>query len=425
MKPTLLKLALVLFTLTGLARAADKPVPKPPFNYVWGKAWHILPQTHSDESGYFSLCEGRNGKMYIGTAKYNVDAFLVEFDPVTEKQRIVVDVNKVCGLTATGYAAQSKIHTRNFVGPSGAIYVGSKQGYRRKGDTSEYPGGYVITYDPKTDKAVNLGMPYPGQGIIDVVADEQRGLIYVVTCEDQHWMVYDVKTKKYRDTGLLLTPYATTLLDSQGRANAITRDFQLAQFDPATEKIVIRGILVDGKRWTRANRSAIPTWQVTPDGRAAWLILMNDPTLIQIDLTSPGDTATARSWGKMKEGKHPDSRCALAIAPDGRIYAIVRIDNDTGFGKGYLHFLTRFDPRTKKIETLGVLAVKNPDFFDFARRINGKRPPWTHGYHTLPDGTLTPLYCHMALVAARDGDLYVTILYPFTLLRIDTFKPHP
>jgi len=32
-------------------------------------------------------------------------------------------------LEPTGYAAQSKIHTRNFVGPSGKIYVGSKQGY--------------------------------------------------------------------------------------------------------------------------------------------------------------------------------------------------------------------------------------------------------------------------------------------------------
>ena len=35
--------------------AAPQPPPAPP--YVWGKAYHILPETHSDESGYFSLCE--------------------------------------------------------------------------------------------------------------------------------------------------------------------------------------------------------------------------------------------------------------------------------------------------------------------------------------------------------------------------------
>lgn len=70
------------------------------------------------------------------------------------------------------------------------------------------------------------------------------------------------------------------------------------------------------------------------------------------------------------------------------------------------------------MEDLGVLAVKNPDFFDFGPGPDGKPKPWTHGFHRLPDGTLTPLHCHMALLVARDGTLYVTSIYPFTLLRI-------
>ena len=158
-----------------------------------------------------------NGKIYVGTAAYGRNAYLVEFDPATEKLRIVLDVHKLVGLplTATGYAAQSKLHTRNFVGPSGKIYVGSKQGYPtaaeyaalRRGETiPTYRGGYVIVYDPATDTAENLGMPMPierkpagateGEGVIDVTADEARGLIYVITCEQQHWMLYDLKTKQ-------------------------------------------------------------------------------------------------------------------------------------------------------------------------------------------------------------------------------------
>ena len=31
--------------------------------------------------------------------------------------------------------------------------------------------------------------------MIDVTADEARGLIYVITCEHQHWMLYDTKTE--------------------------------------------------------------------------------------------------------------------------------------------------------------------------------------------------------------------------------------
>ncbi len=53
-----------------------------------------------------------------------------------------------------------------------------------------------------------------------------------------------------------------------------------------------------------------------------------------------------------------------------------------------------------------------------APRADGKRPPWSHGYHTLPDKTLTPLHGHQGLIVAHDGTIYALILYPFTLLQI-------
>lgn len=388
-----------------------------PFDYVWGTAYHILPETHNMESGYFSLCEGLDGRMYVGTAKYQVNAYLVEFDPATEQQQTVIDVHDLCGLTDEGYAAQAKIHTRNDVGQSGKIYVGSKQGYREEGDESEYPGGYVMTYDPASEQGENLGMPYPAEGVIDTVADESRGLIYVVTCEEQHWMLYETATPAYTELGPLLTPYATTLIDGWGRANALTEDFQLAQYDPDRRQMTIRDIMVDGELFVREGPYSIPTWRLAADGRTAYLILLNDLDLIEIDLLSAGDTVDATNRGTMLAGSNPDSRCSLDIGSDGKVYVVARVDNDTGFGTGYLHHLTEFDPATGGITDHGVLAVKNPDFFDFGP----PPPPWSHGYHTLPDGVLTPLHHHMALVAASDGTIYITILYPFTLLRISDF----
>tara|TARA_B100001115_G_scaffold154580_1_gene125541 strand:- start:2084 stop:4522 length:2439 start_codon:yes stop_codon:yes gene_type:complete len=418
MNPYFVLLSFVFLISTVLSSA------NPPFDYVWGTAHHVLPETHSEESGYFSLCEGNDGRIFIGTSKYDHNAYLVEFDPVTEKQRVVVDAHKVCGLTAKGYAAQAKFHTRNYVGPSGIIYAGTKQGYAKKGDTSEYPGGYLITYDPRNDTARNLGMPYEKQGIADVVADESRGLIYVVTCEEQHWMLYDTETKKFTELGPMLTPYATTLMDAEGKAHALTKDFQLATYDPATKKVSLRPIEVGGKIFERASRSSIPTWNLDADGRTAWLILMNDAHLLSIELSSKGKRAMGTNHGLMLKGERPDSRSALTIAPDGRIYALISVQNTTGFGKGKLHHLCRYDPKKRRHEDLGVLAVKNPDFFDF-EPANGKKPPWSHGYHTLPDGTMTPLHNHMALIATRDNTLYATIIYPFTLLKIDAFRTEP
>jgi hypothetical protein len=157
-----LLLTCLLAALPSTTRA-DAPAPRParlPFPYVYGKAYAILPETHNNQSGYFSLCEGLDGQVYVGTAKYGENAYLVEFDPAKESQRIALDTNAVCGLSARGYAAQAKLHTRNFVGPSGRVYVGSKQGYPIEGDKQTYPGGYAMVYDPRLGKAFNLGMPF-------------------------------------------------------------------------------------------------------------------------------------------------------------------------------------------------------------------------------------------------------------------------
>ena len=403
--------------LTAGAMAPRLPAAEPP-RYVEAVATHILPETTSEESGYFSLHEADDGTIGVGTAKYGHNAYLVAFDPRSGSQRIVLDTHRTCGLSATGYAAQAKLHTRNAVGPSGRVYVGSKQGYPKDGDKQSYPGGYAMAYDARTGRTENLGMPFPGQGVIDVMTDEARDRLFAVTCEDQHWMLGSAsRGGPWKELGPTLTPYASTLIDARGSASAITADFQLAQCD-AAGTVRVLPILIGGKPWQRADANAIPTWVLDRDGRHAWAVLMNDPTLLRIDLES----GKAEDRGRMTDGRNPDSRCALTLHPDGRIYALVRTDNDSGFGTGYLHHLLRYDPAAQKHENLGVLKVSNPDYFDWSPAADGKAKPWTHGFHRLPDGTLTPLHSHLALIATRDGTLYATVIYPFTLLKISGFR---
>jgi hypothetical protein len=440
----------IAFLLAPLASAADAAKEPPAsLKYLSAKAYLIPPETTTEESGYFSLCEGKNGRIYVGTAAYGRNSYLVEFDPATEKMRIVLDTHKLVGLPLepTGYAAQSKLHTRNFVGPSGKIYVGSKQGYptaeeKKTGKIATYRGGFVMTYDPATDKAVNLGMPMSlddkrqppgakeGEGVIDVVADEERGLIYVITCEHQHWMLFDTKhpEKGYRDLGPILRDQPNTLIDKQGRATAITKDYQVARYNPADDKVTVDPLLVDGKPFAEVIGPKVvhPDWRLAADGRTAYLQLLNDLRMFQVNLgEEAGKPVQAQSLGNRIEGKNPDSRGSISIGPDGKVYSAVRIDNATGFGTGYLHHLVRYDPAVKQMADLGVITVKNPDFFDFkgsqAKNPDGSLRP-RHGYHTLPDGTLTPLHVIMATIVAHDGTIYATTIYPFTLLRIAAVK---
>jgi len=449
MKPRCVTVLVITWMSIQAICASSAVAQELPFTYVWAKAFHIPPETTTEESGYFSLCEGHNGKIYIGTAAYGRNSYLVEFDPATEKMRIVLDTHKLVGLplTPTGYAAQSKIHTRNFVGPSGKIYIGSKQGYptaaerealKRDEKIPVYRGGYVMVYDPATDKTENLGMPMPlderkitagkkeGEGVIDVTADESRGLIYVITCEEQHWMLYDMKTKTYRDLGPILRDQPNTLIDAQGRGTAITADLQIARYDPATDKVTIDPLLIEGQplaKYLGAKR-VHPDWRITPDGKTAYLQLLNDLRMFRVDLTqAAGQPVVATNLGDRIEGENPDSRGSINIGPDGCVYSAVRIDNNTGFGDGLLHHLVRYTPATGTMDDLGVFAVENPDFFNFtdgrSKNPDGSARP-IHGYHTLPDGTLAPLHVIMAMITTRDGTIYATTIYPFTLLQIKT-----
>jgi hypothetical protein len=77
------------------------------------------------------------------------------------------------------------------------------------------------------------------------------------------------------------------------------------------------------------------------------------------------------------------------------------------------------------MDDLGVFAVRNPTFFDFkgpqAKNPDGSLRP-RHGYHTLPDGTLTPLHVILAMIVTRAGTIYATVLAPFTLLKIESVR---
>jgi hypothetical protein len=153
---------------------------------------------------------------------------------------------------------------------------------------------------------------------------------------------------------------------------------------------------------------------------------LDDLRMFRVDLSGPtGKPVIASNLGNRLEGRSPDSRGSICLGPDGRVYSAVRIDNTTKFGAGYLHHLVRHDPRTRAMEDLGVFAIRNPDFFDFkgpqAKNPDGSLRP-RHGYHTLPDGTLTPLHVILAMIVARNGTIYATVLAPFTLLKVETVR---
>ena len=412
--------AVAAAALAAPSRAARKTP------WLLSKAYKLPSEYTNQESGYFSIVPGLDGKLYIGAAKYGVNAYLIAFDPRTEKSQMVMDVHKTVGSTKTGFAAQAKLHTRNNVGASGKIYVGSKQGYPEKGESrADYLGGYVLTYDPKTGKSEHFGIAKARHGIISVMPDESRGVAYVSTCSDDrpidhtHFMVLDLKTRTYADLGDMEHAYAFVVIDDRGRAYHPKRGGTVARYDPATKKLEYLAVTIDGKPAGKpfTGDHAILNWDTTPDRKTLYAVEMSTNALYSFDLTAPGTTLPGKNLGPLlagaNKGKPRTTDCrAMCVGPDGAVWAAV---TETGLpGNGLVH-LVSLRPGTATPRDHGPVGVANPTFTTFTDAA-GKPKPWHHTMPKREDGTLAP-WQPMGVAALPDGSVWMTTIAPWTLLK--------
>jgi sugar lactone lactonase YvrE len=408
-----------LLLATSLSPAAEPLEQK----WLWSTAHRIPKETTSEESGYFSIIEGTNGRLYIGTAKYRHNAYLVVFDPATKQMKVVVDAHKEIGTTAEGFAAQAKIHTRNNVGPSGKIYFGTKQGYPTKDEQrSEYLGGYPMVYDPATGKTRVYDIPVPQQGIISVTPDESRGVAYISTCSDErpiestHFMILDLESGRYRDLLDGRHMYAFIVVDHRGRAYHPMLGGEIVRYDPETDKLERLKQAIDGRPPSVESLLADPNshpinWDVAPDRKTLYAVAMSGNQLYSYDLTAAGDTLRGRSLGKLiADATKTDCR-AMCVAADGAVWAGVAA---TFEGRGQLLHVVSFRPGDAAPRDHGPIAIRNPDYTTFTDAA-GKALPWHHGVYRVADGTMLPRYTIMGICAGGNGTVYVTTLYPFTL----------
>ncbi len=63
------------------------------------------------------------------------------------------------------------------------------------------------------------------------------------------------------------------------------------------------------------------------------------------------------------------------------------------------------------------MAVRNPAYTTFNDKA-GKTLPFHGGLVKLPDGTTTTRYVILGVCEARDGNVYVLALHPYTVLQV-------
>ena len=404
--------------------AGDSP-QKPVQHWVWSTA-HVLPkETTSHQSGYFSIVEGHNGKIYVGTAKYDQNAYLVEFDPATKAMKVVLDAHKEIGTNLRGFAAQSKFHTRNNVGRSGRIYLGTKQGTPKEGQkVSDYPGGYPMVFDPETGITRVYDIPVKHQGIISFTPDESRGVAYISTCSDErpvdstHFMILDLASGKYRDLMDCQHQYAFIVVDHLGRAYHPIRGGDIARYDPATDRLERLKQTIDGMVPAADSLLADPhshpvNWEVSPDRKTLYAVALNGNQLYAYDLTAEGEVLLGRSLGSLVAGAEGTDCRAMCVGADGTVWAGVVT---TPLHRAFSH-LVSYRPGASGPTDHGPIAISNPDYTNFTDA-EGHPMAHHHGVHRAGGGPLMPRHGILGITASRDGAVYLTSLYPFTLHRL-------
>ncbi|MCH2200603.1 MAG: hypothetical protein MK102_01425 [Fuerstiella sp.] len=400
---------------------ADGLSQQAPRHWVWSTAHRIPKETTSEESGYFSIIEGHNHRIYIGTAKYGDNAYLVEFDPATHEMQIVLDAEREIGVDRKGFAAQAKFHTRNNIGRSGKIYLGTKQGYRTdrtKESLTDYPGGHPMVFDPATRKARVYGIPIAHQGIISIAPDESRDIAYISTCSDErpidstHFMVLDLQTGSYRDLLDCHHLYAFVVVDNRGRAYHPIGGGQIARYDPDSDRLEILEQTIDGRppqqhTLLTTTKGHPINWEVSPDRQTLYAVAMSSNGLYRYDLTDEDKTLKGHLIGPLVAGATETDCRAMCVAPDGTVWAGIMA---TLPGQPRLPRLISYKPGDTAPTDHGPIAIGNADYTTF-------EGDHQHGVHR-PYGDQGPLvsrFVIMGICASTDNTIYLTTLYPFTV----------
>ncbi|MEQ8785679.1 MAG: hypothetical protein RIC55_05250 [Pirellulaceae bacterium] len=416
-------LSLSLSPRSGVCQEAEK------LDWLKAKAFAIPKETAPEGEGYFSIIEGHNQRLYIGTHANAVNSWLVEFDPKPEKMNVVVDCHKEIGTDLKGFGSQAKIHTRNNVGKSGKIYFGTKQGYPNKEEVREdYPGGYPMVYDPQTGKTKVYDIPVPHEGISSITPDEERGVAYISTCSDHRpgplenaWFcVLDLETGTYKKLMDTHHFYAFIVVDHLGRAYHPILGGDIARWDPRSQKLERLKQTIDGKAPTEATRLALNpkpdpiNWDISPDGKTLYAQPMRGNALYAYDLTSEGDTLKGRTVGTLiPDAESVDCR-AMCVGPSGTVWCAITEKYQKRLS--LLH-LVSYTPGDKSPVDRGPVAISNPDYTELTGA-DGKPLPFHSGVYKMDDGVSTSRHVILGVCEARDGNVYALMLSPYTLLQV-------
>ena len=198
--------AQILSAAAGLASEAPYPVKWYPFT------------GHPDSDSCWALSVGPDGRIYTAACAERVPGGVVK--PVRyNEQRDDLDylfdlAEKVNDPGDSGRASQCKIHYS--FAPSmhdGVLYMATHLSgppidlpayspwYSWHDPKHCFRGSALLAFDTRVDQVLWWDTLIPKEGCRCLLHDEERGLLYAMSYPRDHFVIYDLRTRKRRDLG--------------------------------------------------------------------------------------------------------------------------------------------------------------------------------------------------------------------------------
>ncbi len=249
----------VLVLLATIPASADQPaevVKKTfPLADIKGRVpcEFFQPDFPQGDSNYHSLAAASDGKLYFSIDTHNTDyaCRFYSFDPATELVTQIAALDAPVGEDARKEISQGKIHVP-FYEHNGKLYFSTHlsfyaeglPGYDAKGKPL-YQGGHFMAYALKSGAFEDLARILPDEGLITMILDKEREVLYGLSWPSALLISYELKTGDLHSWGAVQgrgewghLPHEwdrvcrTLALEPNGNLYGSTMDGQIWRFQP-------------------------------------------------------------------------------------------------------------------------------------------------------------------------------------------------
>jgi hypothetical protein len=180
--------------------------------------------------------------VYVGVTNHKDKVGLYVYNTVNKTMKLNGFVQNLGYLR--DFQWQGKVHSKIVPGPDGAVYFSTDGGESKEEYLMDHPkgyaGGYLMKWDPKTQKLTNFGMTLQYESIKDVEVDHETGKIYAVTYPQVHFVIFDPKTNKLNDLGRLGSSHVPRVIFTDKWGNCYYVDWRqrLVKYEKSSGKLV-------------------------------------------------------------------------------------------------------------------------------------------------------------------------------------------